>query len=336
MIYLLYVEDDFTAEEFLTALRDKNEPADLRDLNETTLDGASVGFEELAHACATVPFLAERRMVIVRRLLSRFERRSPQRGRERGDGQRANKLGEWEALPDYLAAMPESTDLVFVDGRLSPSNPLLSAVRPKATTHTFPPLSPDNTRRWISSRTEARGARIEPKAVDALVRVIGSDLRVLAGEIEKLSLYCLGRAITQEDVEEMVSYTKEANIFLAVDAMVEGRAAVAVRLTRALLQSGRPAAYILSMVARQVRLLILAKDLRAQRVPAGEHGRRLGLSGYPLRKTLEQERRLSAQGLVDVHRLLLEADLSTKSLGVSEDVVLDTLIAEVSSTLARR
>ena len=34
-----------------------------------------------------------------------------------------------------------------------------------------------------------------------------------------------------------------------------------------------------------------------------------------------------------MHRLLVEADLSTKSLGVSEDVVLDTLVAEVSSTL---
>ena len=330
VIYLLYGEDDFTAEEFLASLRDKIEPADLRDVNETALDGATVGFEELAHASATVPFLAEKRLVIVRRLLSRFERRAPQRVRVQRDA----ALGEWKALPDFLATVPETTDLVFVDGRLTASNPLLSGVRARATTHTFPPLSPDETRRWIRVRAEAGGAEIEPRAADALASAIGSDLRVLASEMEKLSLYCLGRPITHEDVEDLVSYTKEASIFLAVDAMMEGKPAVAARLTRELVRSGRPAVFILSMVARQVRLLILAKDMRARRVPSAEHGKRLGLSGYPLRKTLDQERRVSAQGLADVHRLLVEADLSTKSLGISEDVVLDTLVAEVSSTLA--
>ena len=335
MIYLLYGEDDFSRDEFLAPLKAAIEPADLRDVNTSTLEGSDLGFAELVHGCDTVPFLAAKRLVIVLSLLSRFERRAPSRGRTAGESRQARALGDWEGLGDYLSRVPESTDLVFIGGRLSPSNPLLAAIRPRATTRTFPPLKSGELRSWIRRRAAERGVEIETRAVDSLATAVGSDLRVIAGELEKLSLYRTGDVIGHEDVERLVSYTREANIFATVDAMMEGKAAVAVRMVHALMQAGRPPAYILSMVARQVRLLILAKALSAQQVPFADMGQRLGLSGYPLRKTLDQERMLSAQRLVEVHGMLLEADLDTKSLGVSEELILDTLIVEIASGRAK-
>ena len=101
-----------------------------------------------------------------------------------------------------------------------------------------------------------------------------------------------------------------------------------------LLQSGRPPSYVLAMMARQVRLLILAKELRAERVPLDQQGKRLRLAGYPLRKTQDQERMFSAERLLDVHRKLLEADVMIKTTGTDEELVLDMLIAEVSTVRA--
>jgi DNA polymerase-3 subunit delta len=181
----------------------------------------------------------------------------------------------------------------------------------------------------------ANGTDIESRAVEALAEAIGGDLRVIAVELEKLSLYRRGQPVRHQDVQELVSYTREANIFQAVDAMMEGRPNVALTLVHQLLQSGRPSSNVFSMVARQVRLLILAKDLRAQGVRPAEQGKRLGLSGYPLSKTQEQERRFSGRRLVELHRLLLEADISIKTTGVDEELVLDTLIAEMSLTQAK-
>ena len=131
-------------------------------------------------------------------------------------------------------------------------------------------------------------------------------------------------------------HTREANIFMAVDAMIEGRAGVAIGQVHLLLQAGRPAAFVLAMMARQVRLLILAKELKSRRVPQGELGGRLGLAGYPLRKTLEQAGKTDAQRLVDMHRRLVEADLSIKSTGADEELILDVLIAESSPSPSRR
>ena len=124
---------------------------------------------------------------------------------------------------------------------------------------------------------------------------------------------------------------REANIFAAVDAALEGRSGVAIRMMHRLLDSGRPAAYLITMVARQVRLLLLAKDLKARGVANADMGRRLSLSGYPLRKTLEQEGRFTRDRLARAYHCVLEADLSIKTGGSDERLAVDLLVAELAS-----
>ena len=83
VIYLLYGQDEFSLRETLSSLKEDVGSAELRDLNITSLDGSQVSFDELAATCNTVPFLADKRLVIVEGLLSRFESRAPSRGRAR-------------------------------------------------------------------------------------------------------------------------------------------------------------------------------------------------------------------------------------------------------------
>ena len=330
MIYLLYGDDDFTIEEALASLRSEVGLPDVRDVNTAMFDGSSVSRAEVMATCDTVPFLADKRLVIVRGLLTKFERRRPSRSRSKTQPAEAG-LGEWDGLSKYLERVPETTDLVFVDGALAASNPLLKTVQPHASSRVFSRPNPSELRQWIRTRVASMGADIEPDAVDELAETIGGDLRVVAGELEKLALYRSGASIRHEDVLEMVSYTRDANIFATVDAILEGRFAAAARMVHLILGSGGSPSYLLVMLSRQVRLLILAKDLAARRVPAPERGKRLGLSGYPLRKTMEQERKFRPEQLVLVHRRLLEADLSIKSSSLDESVALDLLVAEVAA-----
>ena len=330
MIYLLYGQDEFSLRETLSSLKEDVGTAELRDLNITSLDGSQVSFDELAATCNTVPFLAAKRLVIVEGLLSRFESRAPSRGRARAVSTRERGLEEWEGLSEYLPNVPESTDLVFVDGPLNNSNPLLGKVSSIAKTRGFPTLTGEGLRQWIRQRASKHEIDIEPGAVNTLAETIGSDLRVIDSELQKLSVYCWGRRVTDQDVQELVSYVKEANIFAAVDAALEGRSGVAVRLIHQLLDSGRPPAYILTMLARQVRLLLIAKDLKARGVNPAELGKRLSLSRYPLRKTLEQEGRFTNTRLIEIHRRLLEADIRMKTGDMDEQLALDMLVVEMS------
>ena len=330
MIHLLYGEDEFTLHETLSSMKEEVGPAELRDVNTTELKGSEVTFEELAATCNTVPFLAEKRMVIVRGLLSRFEVRAPSRTGARGTPSRDEPLGPWESLSEYLAKVPETTDLVFVEGRLRESNRLFAKMRSMAKISPFPLPARGELRRWIRQRATKRGVSIEPRAVDAMAETIGSDLRVIDQELQKLSLYRWEQTVRHQDVIEMVSYVRESNIFAAVDAVLEGRTGTAIKSIHQLLDSGNSPSYVISMIARQVRLLLLAKELVSLGVPPAQIGSRLSISGYPLRKTLEQERKFTIDQLAEIHHRLLEVDLNIKTGKGDEQLVLDMFIADLT------
>ena len=222
MVHLLFGDDDFSLGEHLASLKATVQPAELRDVNITVLDGTRLQFSELTSNCDTVPFLAEKRMVVVEGLLSRFERRAPSRSSASQNADPSPDISEWKALADYLPTVPETTELVFTDGALGRGNRLLASIRPHANVSTFPTLGAAQVRRWINDRATATETEIEPAAVDLLIETIGSDLRAIAAELDKLSVYRWGGTITAQDVYDLVSYSREASIFAAVDAIVEG------------------------------------------------------------------------------------------------------------------
>ena len=322
MINILYGDDDLTLREALAEMKGRIAPDELRDVNISTLDGARVSYDELISTCSTVPFLSEKRMVIVEGLLSRFESRTSTKD---------EKSKQWDGLAEFLAVMPESTDLVLVDGRVNGANPLLKKLRPISKVSTFQMPGVRDLPQWIKARSEKLGVRIEPRAIQTLADTIGRDTRVIDQELQKLALYRAGEEVRRVDVESLVSHAREFSIFQGVDAVIEGRPGLAIQSFHKLLDDGRPATYVISMIARQIRLLLIAKDLRGEGVPDSEMGARLSLSGYPLQKTLEQERNFTTQQLTAIHHKLLMADVAIKTGELDEQLALDILTADLAS-----
>ena len=118
MIYLLYGEDSLSVEETLASLRPDADAEGLGDVNTTTLNGASATPAEIEAAWSTIPFMADKRTVIVRNLLARVEQ-----GRGRGSGRSATLEGEWAGIGERVANVPESTDLIFVDAAVARGEP---------------------------------------------------------------------------------------------------------------------------------------------------------------------------------------------------------------------
>ena len=332
MLYLLYGEDEFSREGAVADLKEEVGPPDIRDINVTEMEARDATAEQVTALCSTVPFMTPRRLVVLRGLLSRFERRGAAGAASMNDGGQSAGAAAWDALWEFAPDMPPTTDLALVEGRLTASNSMFRKAQAVATVKTFPLLRGERLKGWIRNAAAAKNAEIAPAAVNELADLSGGNLRVLDGELDKLALYAEGRAITGEDVQEMVSFSGEASVFVAVDAVVEGRPDVALRSLRRLIDDGNSPAFVLAMIARQVRLLILAKDMRSQGVPASELGGRLRLSGYPLRKTLDQETMFTPEGLREAHRKLVEADLSAKTGRFDEETALELLVTELATT----
>ena len=329
MLYILSGEDEFSISRALDTIKKGIGDPSALAVNTTTLDGRQLTLDQLRPICETFPFLSERRLVIVNGLLERFEAGS-KKGRKKKASNIPDRQNEYQALADYMSNLPESTAVVLVDGRVKSGNPLFKALSTKAEVRRFPLLKGDELRQWIRGRVSEEGGRISPRAIESLARLVGGNLWAMSGEINKLVLFAIGRCIEEGDVMEVVSYAQEASVFTMVDAILEFKAGVAQRLLEELLRRGAAPPYLLVMLTRQVRMVILAREMKRRGENGSEIQRRLGLKGdYALRKTLEQAGSYSRQRLKEIYQQLLDTDLSIKTGKYDGELALNILVAEL-------
>ncbi len=328
MLYILTGQDDFSLTRSLEGIkREIGDPAVLA-VSTTTLDGQQVTLDQLRAVCETVPFLSEKRLVIVKGLLERFEPQNRPRRQRKTNGV-ADRQDEHKSLSAYLGKVPDSTILVLIEGKISSSNPLFKELDGKATVKAFPLLQKSRLGEWVQRRVFEEGGSISPQAVKLLTRLVGSNLWIMTSEVNKLILFTSGRRIEEEDVKALVS-VQPTSVFVMVDAIVEFKAELAEQLLEQLLQRGAAPAYLLVMLSRQIRMIVRARELRNQGKPQTEIQNKLGLaSEFALRKTLEQASRYSLLRLKEVYSRLLEADLAIKTGRYEGQLALNILVAEL-------
>lgn len=336
MIYVLHGEDDFSQKEFLDNLRHEVGVPELLEANTSVLAGGELTLAQLRDVCGVVPFLAERRLVVVKGLLARFDsfrhrRRSKRRSSEQ-DG-----LEEWAEMAETLDHLPSTTDLVFLENMIRRGNPLLSNLASVAKVREYRPLAGDILEEWITKRVSASGGKIGKQAIRKLVDLVGGNLWVLSRELEKLAIYAGEVTIDEEMVEVLVAYSRETNVFRVVDAILGGYSSDAMRLVRLLRESGAEVSYVIAMLARQLRLILVLQDLLARKVPRGELGQRLGVAAeFAVRRTEEQARLYTEEQVFRMYGQLLSTDLAIKRGELGDQLALEMLVAQLSGEVKGR
>jgi DNA polymerase-3 subunit delta len=324
MFYVFDGDDAFTRREELAALMNKMGDPALRELNTTYLDGRSTTMGEIHHHCSTIPFLADRRLVIVKGLLERLG----QRGRSSADAQFLDDL------VDYLPHLPPSARLIFVENKaLSRRHRVLSLAKRSDAGHTKTFVSPTGAGlvRWARERVKREGGKIERRAVEALCTFVGNDLYQLDQEIQKLIAYTdRQRPITEQDIQLLVPHARQANVFDMVDALGRRDGRRASRLYHDLLDAGEHPLALLGMITRQFRLMIQVKELAPELITPQAIARELGQNPYPIKKILAQSSNYTAEQLRTIHHKLLDTDIEIKTGRIEPSLALDMLIAGLS------
>jgi DNA polymerase-3 subunit delta len=300
-------------------------------LNTSTFDGR-VDLPALMAAAEAMPFLSERRLVVVRGLLAR--------GGDAEGGTRRGRGEADEAFAEYLGRVPSSTDLVFLEAELPPKGPILRAIEKLAASGQAEvvldqPLDERGAVELLRSAAQQLSVKIDGDAATALVGALGPDRRALEREVEKLALYAgEGGTVTMAAVRELVPSADESDIFQLVDAIGARNATRAIRAWRNRLRSGDDAHRILAMVARQVRMLIQAGDLGRQ--PPFQLAQALGVPPRVAGGLVQQAQSWPPGALEEVLRRLVELDRESKTGGPELEPALEALIAELVAPGRRR
>ena len=332
LIYVLYGADDFSSRQALIEIKQGLGDAETLLHNTTELEGARLSAGELRAAAEAFPFFGDRRLVIVRGLLARFDtsRKASPAKSARSAETKAELAGELAAI---MNNMPPSTVLVLLDAELeskdpSKTSPLLKELR-GAEVRAFPLLKGPGLEKWMRARIRQGGGQISAEAVTLLAASVGGDLWVMAGEIDKLIAWAAGRQIEKSDVERMVPASQEAGIFELVDSVMSGQRQRANQLLTRLLADGQSPVYLLFMITRQLRQLVRYKAMQLEGYTPDVMLARLGVLDFIYRKIASQAGRYSMEQLKAFYRRLLEADIAIKSGSSDEDLALMLLVADL-------
>jgi len=333
MYYILHGDDEFTRSEQVNKFRKEMGDPQFADLNITWLDGRKATVSEIAHACDAMPFLLDKRLVIVEGLLTRLESRGKSESDEES-GEAPPASGAAKDLIAYLDHLPDTTRLVFAEPKtLAKNNSVLKhADKDKKNAHVkeFPRLKPRDVPGWIQKRVQAKNGKMELPAAHALAEHVGADLRLLDNEIEKLLTYRRGAAVTANDVRELVAAVKESSVFDFVDALGKRQTKTALDLLHHQLEHGHDVLPLFGMIVRQFRLLLQMKDLATRGMTLAMANQQMKLHPFAAQKMWEQSLNFTLGRLEEIYRRLLETDIAIKT-GRSEPLVaLDVLVVELT------
>lgn len=326
MIYVLV--DDIAGRARLAELQAALGDPNAASLNTSAFDGARLELSELMAACEAMPFLSDRRLVLVRGLLGR----SGSTGA--GESRRGARTDHDDALATYLARVPTSTDLVFLEPNPPPKGALLRAIERlaadgRAAIVSDAPMDERAALDWTRRRAVGRGGRIDPDAAMALIAAVGPDPRAIDRELEKLLLWAADRSVATTDVSALVTSADSVRVFELVDAIGNRNARGAVHAWRTLRHAGEDPHRLLALVARQFRLLIQAAELALGR--GANAAQVLGLPPRVASGLMAQARRWSIADLEAVQACLVELDHESKTGGLDLEASLEALIAELVS-----
>jgi DNA polymerase III subunit delta len=297
-VYLIHGKEPVKLDEAVRRLRARLEAEADLDFNLDVFDGPSASVDHIIAAANTLPFMSERRLVIVRDV----------------DSMSAHAVA---ALAEYAANPAPYTCLVMTAADVSKSSVLYRAVdalggvaeykKPKA--YEYP--------REVVALFRKRNIAIDGDAAGALVDAVGADLRRLTSEVDKIASYA-GDATTlsRDDIEDVLEQTAPVHMWHLTDAIGARDAEGALRVLARLLAANEEPVRIVASVVSYVRKLIGVNSFAERGESATAVARRFRLRDWQANQVITQARRFSEGELTAALRSLAEVDLNMKtSLG---------------------
>ena len=317
-VYLFFGEEQYIKQQALDQAIEVLVDPSFRDLNYDQIDGAHVDLDTIINACETLPFMADKRLVVLKDL-------SIINGKPDGD------IDEDRFL-EYIKNISETTCLILYcrDG-VDKRKKIYRYINKTGKAVEFKHLAGRELHTWINQTVERQEKKISYNAVSYLIERVGNNLEDIYNELKKLVSYVgQRREIDIESIDQVVTPTLEQSIFQLVDAIGEKRANHAlVVLGNLIHEGGQAIPPILAMIARQFRLILQCKEFREKGYNPNIIASKLNQRPFVIKKCLSHARNFTIQQLKQGLELCLQADYHIKIGKIQDTIALELIIIKM-------
>lgn len=317
MILFLYGADTFRSRQHLNKMIEKfRKDRDPQGMNVVVVDATKDAQGRILEELGASPFLAEKRMVVIERLLS---------AKQPELQQTMLKKIEEQVLPASTIVVVWEEGNTF---KTKDAKALFDRLQVEKYAQEFEEITGAKLQAWIAAEAQERGGKISHDAARYLVEHVGNDVWRLNSVIDQLIAFAEGRDIAVSDVEQFVDPATTDNIFALVDAIVQRNKKRIYPLLEAQYAEGNDAGYIFAMLVRQFRILLEIKDVMTR---TGERNdaliaKQLGVHPFVAKKSMSLVQQYSMDELKHIYTELLDLDIGIKTGRGDQKTLLDIFI----------
>ncbi len=280
-VYLLYGEENYLKHLYADKLK-KAIVAEDDNMNLTVIQGDSFDANEFRGMCDTMPFFADRRLILVNRC-GKFK------GAKKDTGDSEKKETSKDSLADYIKEIPDTTTVVFVEDDIDKRNRLYKAVKDNGYVCEMNYLDEKDLILWIGTEFKALGKSISAATASYLIEWSGVEMGNLKIEIEKLGFFALDRpSVEKSDIESICTRQLNAVIFDLTDAIANGNKYKALKVYDELNARREPIQGTWRMLIRHFTQLLVTKELKARGRSRDEIAGLLSAHPYAVQKLMAQ------------------------------------------------
>lgn len=297
MITTLGGENNFARQVELDSLVQKF-LSDYGEMGLERIDGEEASFEKLKEALISLPFLASRKLVVLR---------APGSNRQ-----------FVESADSLLVDLPETNDVILVEPKLDKRSSYYKFLKKSTDFKEFNELDENGLARWLVEIAKQNGGNLSLADGRFLVERLGENQELLKNSLDILLL--AGDKITKYTIEQMTEPTPRSKVFDLLEAAFNGRANIALKLyddQRA--QKVEPLA-IIAMIAWQLKILAAIKS--AGQMSAAEIAKQSKINPYVISKNIGLARKLRLSQIKKLVSDLMELDVRLKTQSIDADEIL--------------
>jgi DNA polymerase III subunit delta len=272
------------------------------DLALERIDATEVDVQLILDALQNLPFLATKKMVVVR-------------------GLSQNKQAA-EKIEQIISAAGEDTALILYEPVIDKRTAFYKTLKSKTLAEEFNEMDAHGLAKWLVDEAISRGGELTLADANYLVDRAGTDQAMVSNELDKLIIY--NPKITRENIDLLTDPLPQSKVFELLDAAFSGRKRRALELyeeQRA--QKIEPQA-ILAMIAWQLQLLALTKY--ADGKSTATIAKDVGMNPYPISKAANLAHKLDEEKFNKMVNFAYEIDLKSKTTALDLDEALKTYI----------
>lgn len=290
----------------------------LEDLNYIQIDGVTCTSDEIINACETMPFMGEKKVVVVYRANFLKEKSNSE----------GTKL--YNELKEYLKDVPEHTILIlyylFDDKRETPKkNKKMNALDKIVTIVHFDKLKGDKYLKKIDEVFKSKGRSINKIELKYFSERVQNNFDVIVREVDKLVNYTDGRDIKREDIDKLLPKTREEDIFDLVDLISQRKIEKALIIVRELLVKSEQHMLIIVSLENTFKRLYDVKVNVEKGKSVGDLMASLKLPEFVVKKLITQSRSFNKKQLIGLINLCLQTERRMKSSGIDKDMEIELL-----------